>query len=357
MTEPMNIDILVVGLGPAGSRAATIAAQAGCSVLAIDRKQEAGTPVQCAEFVPAMLAQELEDLDRVTQQRISRMATFIETHGADIEPDFPGRIIDRRLFDATLVEKAECSGTDCQFGVQLEELSSKGTAILSDGRSVQAKLIIGCDGPRSRVGHAISQFNLELVETRQITVPLLTPHDATDIFLSASIPGGYAWLFPKDDIANLGIGVTPQAKKQLKPLLASIHETLVQEGRVGAEILAHTGGAIPVGGLLNAFVWLWKTPVLLAGDAAGLTNPVTGAGITSAVISGDLAGQAAVDWLQGDEAALNEYTTELRDLFGPALDRALHRRSEILAQYTTNNEPSPAALRRGWIAYPEYWAA
>jgi len=357
MTAPITIDVLVVGLGPAGSRAATAAANAGCSVLAIDRKQEAGTPVQCAEFVPAMLAQELEGLDGVTQQRISRMATFIETHGADIKPDFPGRIIDRRLFDAALAKQAERSGADCRFALQLEKILSKGIVLLSDGSLVQPKLIIGCDGPRSRVGCAIGQMNRDLVETRQITVPLLTPHDATDIFLSAAIPGGYAWLFPKGDIANLGIGVAPSAKKQLKPLLDNIHKTLVREGRVGSNILAHTGGAIPVGGLLSAFVWFWKTPVLLAGDAAGLTNPVTGAGITSAVISGDLAGQAAADWLQGDEVALKEYTVELRDLFGPALDRALRRRSEILEQYMTNNEPSPAALRRGWIAYPEYWAA
>ncbi|MEL0106411.1 MAG: NAD(P)/FAD-dependent oxidoreductase [Rhodospirillaceae bacterium] len=361
MTNLLTIDVLVIGLGPAGSRAATAAAAAGCSVLAIDRKQEAGSPVQCAEFVPAMLAQELDDLDRVTRQRISRMVTSIETkgetHGTDIEPEFPGRIIDRQQFDATLAKIAERSGAKCRFGLQLEEILPNGIAVLSDGSSVQSKLIIGCDGPRSRVGRAVGQTNLELVETRQMTVPLLKPHDATDIFLSDTITGGYAWLFPKGNIANLGIGVTPKAKMQLKPLLEELHQNLVREGRVGSEILTHTGGAIPVGGLLNTFAWLWKTPVLLAGDAAGLTNPVTGAGITSAVISGGLAGQAAADWLRGDEDALNEYTSELRELFGSALNRALQRRKEILEQFTNNNTPSMAELRRSWIAYPEYWAA
>ncbi len=357
MTETIKTDILIVGLGPAGSRAAAVAARAGCSVIAIDRKKQAGTPVQCAEFIPAMLAQELDGLDQVTQQRISSMATFIETENADIKHDFPGRMIDRCAFDAALVEAAEKAGVNCQFGVQLEKLIPKNQAVLSDGNIIEAKVVIGADGPRSRVGRTIGQFNLELVETRQITVPLLTPHDATDIFLSASIPGGYGWLFPKNDIANLGIGVTPWAKKDLKPLLEKLHDELVGDGRVGADILAHTGGAIPVGGMLNAFCWFWGTPVLLAGDAAGLTNPITGAGITSAVISGDLAGQAAADWLLGNETAFNDYTEELRDLFGTALDRALRRRNEILEQYIIEKNPSPAALRRSWIAYPEYWAA
>ena len=48
----MNVDVLVIGLGPAGGAAATAAARAGLSVLAVDRRKEVGVPVQCAEFIP-----------------------------------------------------------------------------------------------------------------------------------------------------------------------------------------------------------------------------------------------------------------------------------------------------------------
>lgn len=357
MTEVITTDVLVAGLGPAGSRAAMVVAGAGHSVLAIDRKHQAGDPVQCAEFIPELLTQELVDLDQVTRQRISRMATFVEAARADIAPDFPGRMIDRRRFDANLVESAISAGADCRFGVQVERLSAKGEVLLGDGRKVRAKLIIGADGPRSRIGRAIGRVNHDLVETRQITVALLRSHDATDIFLSAAIPGGYGWLFPKGDVANLGLGLVPWAKRSLKPLLDDLHAGLVQQGRVGGEILAHTGGLIPVGGMVDACGRVGGIPVLLAGDAAGLANPVTGAGITAAVISGGAAGQAASDWLQGDEGAPADYIGELRDLFGPSLARACARRNEMLAQYDNGQGPTPAALRRGWIAYPEYWAA
>jgi flavin-dependent dehydrogenase len=121
-----------------------------------------------------------------------------------------------------------------------------------------------------------------------------------------------------------------------------LHES--QKERLGAEILAITGGPIPVGGMLKPSGLLGQTRVLLAGDAAGLANPVTGAGIAAAVQSGQLAGRAAAsgDW-QG-------YEDELEDIYRVPLDRALARRRELL-----DSRPGKAALRRGWIAYPEYW--
>ncbi len=190
-----------------------------------------------------------------------------------------------------------------------------------------------------------------------MTVPLATPYHATDIFLAAEFTGGYGWLFPKGEFANLGVGVTPAAKGRLKELLEGLHRSQVNQGRVGAGILGHTGGPIPVGGLLDALGALGRVPVLLAGDAAGLANPVTGAGIAAAVISGGLAGQAAAGWLAGDGDALVEYTDELDSLFKGALERALRRRRQLLRGHAAGKRPSPAALRRGWIAYPEYWAA
>ena len=102
---------------------------------------------------------------------------------------------------------------------------------------------------------------------------------------------------------------------------------------------------------------LGTRPVLLAGDAAGLTHPITGAGIPAAVISGTLAGDAAAAWLGGDTHAADDYADELDALFGASLARAVAHRRELLAGHAAGTPPGPAALRRAWIAYPEYWAA
>ena len=74
----ITTDLLVVGLGPAGSRAARAAAEGGLSVIAIDRRSRPGFPVQCAEFIPALMEQEIAGLDGVTRQFIDTMATFVE---------------------------------------------------------------------------------------------------------------------------------------------------------------------------------------------------------------------------------------------------------------------------------------
>lgn len=350
-------DILVIGLGPAGSRAAKTAARAGCRVIAVDRRRVAGRPVQCAEFVPALLDQELAGQEGVTNQRIKAMTTFVEEEGADLKGDFPGRMIDRAAFDAALVDQARDAGADCRFAVAVHRIDDRGRVTLADGSLLAPRVIIGADGPRSRVGQAIGCVNRELVETRQVTVPLSAPHAATDIFLSAAFPGGYGWLFPKQTLANLGVGVVPDAKARLPELLDALHDRLGDESRVGRRVLSLTGGAIPVGGALRPIGTLGTVTVFLAGDAAGLANPVTGAGIAAATISGALAGETAADLLGGDKAAPEAYADELDALFGRSLARAVQRRRELLDRYRDGGRPDATALRRGWISYPEYWAA
>ena len=299
-----------------------------------------------------MIGMDVRDLAASVRQRIASMTTFVEQDAPDIQKDFPGHMLDRATFDAQLVEQASLAGAQCTLGVSARRIAPTGLVSLSDGRSIRARIIVGADGPRSLAGRAIGCINTALVETRQITVPLNQPHEATDIFLSADIPGGYGWLFPKGEVANLGAGVDPAYKQQLKAILARLHQSLIRSGQVGAAILKLTGGLIPVGGLLQPWGVLGQTRVLLAGDAAGLTNPVTGAGISAAVQSGRLAGQAAAAMLAGKAAAHLDYAEELENLFGAALARATRRRESLAAQ-----RPDKAALRRSWIAYPQYWAA
>ena len=333
-------EVIVLGLGPAGASAAAAAARLGARVVALDRKREAGRPVQCAELVPALL-----EVDAAAvRQKIDAMLTFVEDDAPDLNAHFPGRMLDRAAFDASLVEAASAAGADIRLGCFVERVTADGEVELADGARLHAPVIVGADGPRSRAGRAIESVNRELVETRQITVPLLAAHAATDIFLSAGIPGGYGWLFPKGHVANVGAGVAPPARAKLKSIVARLHAQLCEERKTGSETLSTTGGAIPVGGMVKPWGALGETLVLLAGDAAGLANPVSGAGIAAAVHSGRLAGEAAV---RGEAQA---YEEELEDVYGAALERALRRRRELLQSTLTK-----PALRRGWIAYPEYW--
>jgi len=350
------IDVLVVGLGPAGASAAAAAAKRGARVVAIDRKRVAGNPVQCAEFVPALIGQQVTGLDQHRRQRIRAMTTFVEDEAPDLKEQFSGVMIDRQAFDAALVERAKAAGAEVWFGLSLRAIDADGAAQLSDGSNLSPAVIVGADGPRSAVGAAVGIENRVLAETRQMTVPLLAPFEETDIFLSHKLPGGYAWLFPKGEVANLGLGGDPRARHKFKPLLDDLHAQLAAQGRVGREVLGHTGGAIPSGGMLEPAARIGAARVLLAGDAAGLTNPITGAGILAAVVSGEMAGEAAAAIAAGNADAAANYREDLADMFGASLARAVARRGALMRLHETRL-PAPADLRRAWIAFPEYWAA
>ena len=70
--NPQACDVLVIGLGPGGGAAAAAAAAAGLHVIAVERKREIGTPVQCAEFIPLPLSRHAQGAG-VLMQRISAM--------------------------------------------------------------------------------------------------------------------------------------------------------------------------------------------------------------------------------------------------------------------------------------------
>lgn len=351
----MKVDALVVGLGPAGAAAARALARSGAKVLALERKREFGVPVQCAELIPNLMPADVGDIGSTVKQVIDEMHVFVEEDGRERAQGYAGRMIDRARFDAHLVEAAIAAGARCQLRTNVQRISEDGVVEISNGHKISARVIIGADGPQSVVGRAIGAVNSEFAETRQVTVPLLASHNATDIFLSADIEGGYGWLFPSGDVANLGVGVSSQRKHELKSLLDTLRARLEDEQRIGHEVLKYTGGLIPVGGMVEPVGRLGSVSVLMAGDAAGLTNPITGAGINAAVISGALAGDASVRVLEGDAEAASDYAQELKSLFGPGLRRALSRREGLLANYRAGNRPSADSLRQAWISYDSYW--
>ncbi len=344
-----SCDVLVVGLGPAGGAAALAAAEAGLRVIALERRNEIGRPVQCAECVPAAMGR-LVRRTGCEVQRVDAMQTVLPS-GASVDSPFRGIMIDRARLDAGLARSAEEAGARLLLGWRFDALDAGAGRVrcrnAQGAREISYRLLIAADGPFSPVADALGLPSQPVALARQVTVPLLQPLARTEVYLSPDYPGGYGWLFPKGGTANLGVGVAREAGHLLRPRLHDLHRRLAGEERVGGGILARTGGGIPVGGLRPKLV---VGNVMLVGDAAGLTHPVTGAGIHPAVTSGEAAGRAAARWLVGDAAALESYGAGMEELFGPSLARALRRRGELRGR-----EGDEGALRRAWVAFPDYY--
>ena len=211
-------------------------------------------------------------------------------------------MIDRARLDQSVAEAATANGADLRTETRLLALDTAARRARLKGPNgeytVEARLIVGADGPHSAVAKAAGLPSQATVHTRQHSLPLRAPHTDTDIYLSSRFPGGYGWFFPRGEVANVGLGIDRRFGDDLGTPLQDLIDQLVAEGWVRDELLGRTGGSIPVGGLRPL---VHPGPVLLVGDAGGLTHPITGAGIPAALVTGERAGEAAVESLAGGD--------------------------------------------------------
>lgn len=350
--QQLNCDVLVIGAGPAGSAAARFAAQKGVSVILLERREKIGLPLRCAEYVPLPVDRYIR-LNRpgLIVQTVRSMQTYIPGESVQ-ETVVPGVMICRDLLDQGLAELAVNAGVCLKTGLQAwTRKDDQVTARGKDGLvTITSRVIIGADGPSSQVGRWMGCSQKEFLLAAQYRVLLKKALDQTRIYFRPYITGGYGWLFPKGDRANLGIGIDPSLNKELKPLLNQFKLELVREGLIEEEIIGQGGGLVPVGGLTA----VTKGNMILTGDAAGTCHPITGAGVGNALISGQMAGEAAAEAVRkGDLRPLQGYEQELTGHLGRSLSRAVRKRKALIAQW--NKVDFSENIHRNWIAFRQYY--
>ena len=347
-----SCDIIVVGAGPAGSSAALTAARHGMRVILVERCPVIGVPVRCAEYIPALLMGKIDAGRSFVVQSLRGMRTILPD-GTRKEIRAPGLTIRRDLFDRALAEAAVQAGV--QLLLSTRAVSGDGNVIRLKGpagtsMTIAAKVVIGADGPHTTVGRWIGSENRHLIPAVQTCVPLLQPMDVTEVYFHPEIFGGYGWLFPKGNVANVGLGMKRSGSKPL-PLKTAIKDfigRLARLGKIKHEFSGYTAGWIPA----NRPRKVVKGNVLLVGDAAGHTHPITGAGVFSAVVCGRMAGKWASRAVERNNLTLlDSYEAEWRDLLEETLDRAYSRRQLLEANWAQLDE----IISRCWIAFKGYY--
>jgi digeranylgeranylglycerophospholipid reductase len=344
-----SFDVLIVGAGPAGSSAAAAAAKAGAHVLMIEKQREIGKPVQCAEYIPRLLKHTVKIPPEAIAQKIQGMVTFMP-NGEIIQKRAPGFILNRTKFDQALAQEASEAGAKILTGTKAIYKAGKKITVLgpSGEDQIEASVIIGADGPDSMVGSWIGQKNRKFIFGLQHTVVLKEFIQETEIYFGKEYPGGYAWLFPKGEMANVGVGIQRELGGVTKLALKSFKEKI--KHRIG-DVVDITAGLIPVGGPLRFIDE--KERIILVGDAAGHTHAITGGGIPQAVICGTMAGRAAAARADGDKRSFQNYLRQWRRTYGPTMDKAAIKRKKMEAGW--HEEEIMELLKSCWIACKEYY--
>lgn len=294
----MAVDVVIVGAGPAGAAAAlsAIARRPSVRVVLMDRDRfprdktcgDGIGPVGVAALAELGVSHVLSSATRVDQLRITTAARV----SAAGHVAAPGYVLPRKVLDAALVEAATARGAELRHERVMRLAPGRGGVTVNG--HLTASTVIGADGvhsvTRRAIGAGTHPRRHRAVSLRAYATSPTTEHEL--IFRLPHEPWpSYAWAFPLGEgRANVGVVLLDGRTRASRSTLFGYLTELLPEWNS----LPHTlqGFHLPLSPGRPA---LARGRVLLAGDAAGLVNPVSGEGIATALVSGMLAGRSAVD--------------------------------------------------------------
>ena len=305
----MKYDIVIIGAGPAGSLAARTAAAAGLKTLLIEKRSRVGWPVRCGEGVSPQTCQAVGVT--VKQYHYVESTDFVSPGGTRIRLSTPCYLINRAQFDQDLADHAVQHGAELWLNARATRLVPRkqgfAVAVERNGKTVvlSPKVIIAADGVESEIARMAGKPALKLSEVgtaAAVVVEGLTPEPEAMLQHYFGDPSfGYFWAFPKGrGLANIGVGWIAGKSTRVKPIDV-LRQKLSTPEYKKAKILHYTSGAVPMTRRLRP---LHEKNVLFVGDAARLSNPIIGDGMTPALLSGVLAGKAAVESVLADDPGL-----------------------------------------------------
>jgi geranylgeranyl reductase family protein len=347
-TAALRADVVVVGAGPAGSTAAAVLARHGWDVLLADRA-DFPRDKTCGDGLTPRAMPVLERLGLLEQLRgrghqVVRGARLHAPNGApwslrfvDYNLGLPpfGLVVPRYELDQALCRHAIAQGARFlpQFDASRPIRDGRGVAGVegrtgSDRVSLAASITILATGANLSLLRAFGILDqmppgINAIRGYFDGIPDLS--DELEFYFDAGLAPGYAWVFPvAGGLANIGLGMmvsrrpgaeAPNLRRRLAEFMARYPR--LRDARPAGPLKGHP--------LRTDFPTCKATGpgFMLAGEALGLVNPVTGEGIDLALESGELAAELA-------HAALRRGDAAFRSLV--PYSRALHARYAAMFQ-------------------------
>ena len=335
------MEIVIVGAGPIGCYTAQLLKKCGInSFRIIEEHGEVGRPVRCAGIVGKPVFEDsLIPLSRDSiLNQINGALFFYRGDSFKIERSGVALVVDREKFDKELSQ-----GLKVEYGIRLLEIEEEGEGdgaagsgegsryrLKTNQGDIWADMVIGADGPRSRVKKFIDskservkrgsgakkdngnvnrgiddsgetkfykgvQYRIKLDDLKGLEDKFFSG-EMTRVYMREGIPF-FVWIIPEGDgIIRLGV-IAENGRKEL--------ERVIEEEGIKGEIIDRLAGIIPIGLCQSAY-----KKVAVVGDAARQVKPLTGGGI----YYGMKAAEILVECIR--EGALAEYDKRWKSKFG-----------------------------------------
>jgi len=283
-------EAIVVGAGPAGSVCGYTLAKSNKRVLIID-KEKFPRPKLCAGMLTEKSIKMLKTVfgrinwDEIIDSSYNTFEIYHRQYGF-INRGISSRnklyLVDRRIFDNFLLQKAIQAGCDFQ------------QKNIIDLKDLKADLIIGADGANSVVRRSFTpeinrrdySLALEIEAEKSAIEEIKYPR-----IYFGYVNYGYAWVFPRRDKVVVGLGgLTAKNKENMRDLFVNFLKDVLKTDYRTYRIL---GYPLPFHNFINRPI---QDNLRLVGDAAGLADPLTGEGIYYAIESGYLAAQSVYSY-------------------------------------------------------------
>jgi geranylgeranyl reductase family protein len=311
-----RFDAVVVGAGPSGSTAAHRLAAAGASVLLVDRARfprdkpcGGGLTGRAVRLLPCGVEPVVEDVATTFELRLGYRSSFERVGKGPL-----CLMTQRRRLDHFLAERAAAAGADFRDGVRVEVEGDRTVTV--DGDRLKAEVVIGADGANGTTARALGLggglgHGVALEGNVAYEYAPRERYCGRLVLELGVVPGGYAWAFPKGDHVNFGVGGWREEGPRLRDHLRRLCET---HGVDPEQVEETRGYRLPYRSSRTAIA---RGRAALVGDAAGLVDPLTGDGMYEAILSANLAAEAALDVLAGGARGLEPYAAAVARQIGP----------------------------------------
>jgi flavin-dependent dehydrogenase len=264
--------VVIIGAGPAGLISALNLIQEGIRPVILEKKS-AIRSTACAEACGLQSLSKIPFNSNPYIRKEVKGAKIIYPDGTHSYMKKSAAILDRKSWLMGMAEDVIARGGQIRFNSEVLAIESNNTQ-LKAGEKIDHEILIGSDGPFSLVARHLGIRHQLVIASQYKLICDTSGMEYMEFFFDKRFSRGYSWVFPRDGIINVG----------LEGDFAQLDAFLNHKGLSSYKIIKREAGIIPASGIQR----LVRHNIALIGDAAAITNPMSGAGLTPIIYASQI---------------------------------------------------------------------